>query len=145
MMKSSKPTLNKSAQRKVVQMNKEELVAVKAAAATKKPTLIKQPEKTKVTFGEADQLKSMKGQTCAVFPFSEDELFYGEFSKINRVSFSRPSARTLLYESTNWIFDLAVDFKGRLVMAEGFGFVRVVANKKETFTLEERVHCCMSH
>lgn len=140
MMKSSKPVLSKNEQNKVVQFNRENFVGSKSLASRQKPPAIKSDGK-KGIIGTEESLRAVKGMTCTVFPFSKNLIYYGEFSNIVKGDFARPGVRSVMYESKNWIFDLAVDYKGRFVMAEGFGFVRIAEGKKNTFTFEERVHC----
>ena|SRR3990167_5539293 len=93
----------------------------------------------KMIFSDLRAVPSGKGETCAVLPFSKDKVYFGSFSDVLVADFSRPQSKTLCISSTNWIFDISCDYKGRLLTSEGFGFVRVVENKKSVFTLEHKV------
>ena len=118
---------------KVAQFNKDECVGIKS----KERFCIDIPNPQNLVLKIDSTLKSFKGAIYSIFPISNDQFYYGEFSDIMMASFSAPTKRMLVHKSLNYIFDSAVDYKGRLVFSEGFGYVRVCENKKNIFTAEE--------
>lgn len=101
-----------------------------------------QSQVPKISFPDVRSLVGSKGETCTLLPFTKDKVYFGSFSDILVADFSRPNSKTQCASSTNWIFDISCDFRGRLLISEGFGFVKVITSKKEIFTIPERVHTC---
>jgi len=85
-------------------------------------------------------VKSMKGPICAVYPYSQRDLYYGEFSNVLKVNTAAPTKRTMVYKSLNYIFDIGVDYSGRIIVAEGFGFVKIIGDKGSCSTLQHKVY-----
>lgn len=94
---------------------------------------------TKINYsvGEEVTIACRKGETCAVYPLDQDKIYYSEFSSVFMTSFSQQKLRNLIHESQNYIFEILIDFKGRLVVVEGFGHVKIITSKKEVTKLEE--------
>ena len=93
----------------------------------------------KMIFSDLRAVPSGKGETCAVLPFSKDKVYFGSFSDVLVADFSRPQSKTLCISSTNWIVDMELDYKGRMIIVERSGYFRIVTNKKDIFTMDHRL------
>lgn len=96
------------------------------------------PAAAKLQVSPGAPVASMKGTICALHMIDSSAFYYGDFSRIVMGDYENPTTRTKIFHTSNWVFDIAVDFRGRIVVAEGFGFVRIVEDRKKVTTLEHR-------
>ena len=99
---------------------------------------IANPGAAKLQVSPGSPVCSMKGTICALHMIDASTFYYGDFSRIVMGDYDNPNMRTKIFHTSNWVFDIAVDFKGRIIVAEGFGFVRIIENRKNVITLEQR-------
>lgn len=142
-MKASNPIVNRKYQKNATQFNKDNHVGLKASETKQRPAR-GGSQVAGYTLGPEESVRAVKGEICTVYPFSSSTVYYGEFSQIYRADFSRPTARSVMFETKNYIFDIEIDYRGRFIVAEGFGRVRIAESNKNIHTLNERVLCYSS-